>query len=171
MHLRRLKVHGNPNYTTRTPNGEKLKWLETTTLQGTEDCILWPFGVGSHGYGYLSYDGSQLLAHHVVLILHHRLLPVGLEETRHLCDNKLCVNNSHLVVGEPLDNAADRKRAGTTYPGSQRYNAKLTEEDVKAIRNAPEYWGICRQLARKYGVSHQLISDLRNPNNPRWNHI
>lgn len=171
MHLRRLRVHGDPNYTTRTPNGAKLKWLEASVRIETDECIFWPFKTGTHGYGFLSYKGSQMLAHHVVLILHNRPLPVGLEETRHLCDTKICINNKHLVIGQPVENAADRIKAGTTHPGSKRHKSKLTEDDVIQIRNEPNHWGICAKLAKKYNVSHQLISDIRNSTKNRWNHV
>lgn len=171
MHLRRLRVHGDPNYTTRIPNGEKLRWLTASVSEETEDCIIWPFKVGNHGYGTLNYDKSYMLAHHVVLILHNRSLPIGLEETRHTCDNKRCVNNRHLIVGTPKDNAQDRVKAGTTNPGSKRRNAKLTEDDVIKIRETPEYWGVCTALAKKYEVSVGLISSIRRMDQKRWNHV
>lgn len=169
MHLRRLRLYGDPTYTTRTPNGEKLAWLMSTIHLDTDNCIIWPFRVGNHGYGFLTFEGTQLLAHHVVLKLHNRSCPAGLEETRHLCNNKTCVNNRHLMIGDPIDNATDRVVAGTSPKGSKHGLSKLTEHDVKLIRETPKYWGVNVALANQFGVSKSLISHIRL--NKRWHHV
>lgn len=170
MHLRRLRIHGDVNYVspTRTPEGEKLKWLIEAIKIETDDCVNWPFKVGNHGYGFLTYDEETKLSHHVVLILHNRSLPVDLEETRHLCNNKLCVNNRHLMVGDPADNAQDRAEAGVL-KGIRNGHAKLTEEEVKYIKGLPNYRGINTRLSEQFNVSRSLISSIRR--NERWKHV
>jgi len=54
--------------------------------------------------------------------------------------------------------------------GSETSNAKLTEDQVKAIRASSE---TCQKLAQVYGVCNSTISRVRNRNatRPTWPHI
>lgn len=53
---------------------------------------------------------------------------------RHSCDNPPCCEPAHLLQGTNADNMQDRKDRGGYAQGSQVWNAKLTEDDIIAIR-------------------------------------
>ena len=96
-------------------------------------------------------------AHRVAYALTHGAIPDGLF-VLHSCTNKACVNPKHLELG--------RKHKS----GEGKGNAKLTEIEVRAIRNANE-WGCAsnRQLAKEYAVSKSTIR--RIVKRYSWQHI
>ena len=54
-------------------------------------------------------------------------------------------------------------RGGTppVHRGETHPNAKLTEAQVRAIRARPYYRGVCQDLGKEFGVSHQSIYRIR----------
>ena len=87
----------------------------------------------------------------------------------HKCDNKICVNPSHLFVGTHKDNMVDmsNKGRGGSPCGSKSHWAKLDGIDVVEIRNAE---GLThKQLSIEYGVSRTSITNIIN--RKRWKHI
>lgn len=93
-------------------------------------------------------------------------LPKGIV-VRHKCDNKMCINVDHLEAGTHQDNMNDKVNRGRSLRGSQNPASVLTEEDVRMIKM--DIASSHRQLARKYGVSQQTISKIRN--GILWKHI
>lgn len=53
--------------------------------------------------------------------------------------------------------------------GSANSQAKLTEEQVREILAAPQYFGLGADFARKFGVSNGLITAIRNGR--AWSHL
>ena len=99
------------------------------------------------------------LAHRVALAkeLGRALLPG--EVARHTCDNPRCVNPKHLVVGSHTDNMQDCKVRGRLADKERHSQAKLTADDVAAIRGSyTGKRGEQTELARLFGVSPQLVS-------------
>lgn len=83
----------------------------------------------------------------------------------HSCDNPLCVNPAHLSVGTQRDNVVDMhsKGRGANVSGQNNGRSKLTEDDVRAIKN--RHVRYCRkngakQIARDYGVSKTVILQI-----------
>lgn len=77
----------------------------------------------------------------------------------HACDNRACVNPSHLFLGTQSDNRADCVAKGRHYRGGSHKWAKLTQRDVDQIRRAPLLKrGAQSALARRYRVTSGAIS-------------
>ena len=85
--------------------------------------------------------------------------------------NKRFVNPSHLFSGTQLDNARDRDQKGRgvfilPQKGEAHPMAKLTEEDVLAIRADPR---TLTQIAKDYNVTNHAICSIRL--RKTWRHI
>jgi len=94
----------------------------------------------------------------------------------HTCDNPICVNPSHVVIGtsklnrqdcvaKRRDNPAFGKNNGThthreKYQGENNGRAKLTNEDVLEIRRLHANGMSHRSIAKKYGMAKSPIGDL-----------
>jgi hypothetical protein len=111
-------------------------------------------------------------------------IPDGLRVC-HRCDNRLCVRPDHLFLGTDADNAADRHAKGreamgvrngrhtrpnTTARGMKGGRAKLTDDDVHAIR-ADHAAGLAgfKRLANRYGVDDSTIAAIVRRRT--WTHI
>lgn len=84
----------------------------------------------------------------------------------HTCDNPWCVNPDHLWVGDNADNMADRNAKGRHSHGEAHYEAKLTEDDIRAIRLRPYSY---TKMAAMYGVSKGHISNIVAGR--KWPHV
>jgi hypothetical protein len=122
-------------------------------------CWTWLGTKGRYGYGMFSIRKGKLrLAHRISYQLAHGEIPTG-KVICHHCDNPPCVNPAHLFLGTQADNLADmfRKGRGVLPPvhvGTKNRHAKLTEQQVLAIRNDTR---LRRVVAKEYGVSDTLI--------------
>lgn len=136
-------------------------------VKKTEKCWIWLGAKNSKGYGVvrLHRKRANCFSHRISYEMHKGIIPTG-KLVLHTCDNPSCVNPEHLWLGTPLQNSSDMRSKGRNKPGTQRYNAKLTEADIPKIRkskNTNVY------LAKKFGVSNGIISEIKNFK--RWKHV
>ncbi len=123
--------------------------------------------------GFKSRDGYGIVHRGNKLIKAHRLAYCEANDKslndisgvviRHSCDNRKCVNPSHLLCGTNADNTQDRKERGRCARGSRDGNAKLNEEQVSQIKK--RYIPYSRTdgaipIAKEYGVSKSLIRQI-----------
>jgi len=135
-----------------------------SNVNKTESCWLWT-GCRMNGYGRVRINSKQRVAHQVSWLLTNHIIPEG-HIMRHKCRNKHCVNPEHLETGTPAENIADRIRDGTSNRGIRSARAKLTEEQVRQIRErAGENQ---RGLAEEYGVNSRTISDIIHRKHWAW---
>lgn len=142
------------------------RFWEKVTPGPFTDCWLWQGIVTVYGYGILSVNSVATPAHRVSWMLHFGPIPNGLFACHH-CDVRNCVNPYHLFLGTPADNIHDMIAKGRK--AIPRHNpvkgencpwAKLTTDDVIAIR------GLCIQgisqriIGEQFGVSSGTVSDI-----------
>lgn len=144
-------------------------WSKVDT---TGECWLWTGKPDPSGYGRLYVDGLARLAHRIAWELMHGPIPEGMD-VLHDCpggDNPLCMR--HLWLGTRVENNWDRHSKGRdgSAPGARNGSARLTEEDVRAIRARYAAGGVSyRQLAREYGVAQSQIGFVVR--RVHWNHL
>ena len=81
--------------------------------------------------------------------------------TRHLNGDRSDNRAVNLVWGTHEENAADRDAHGRTSRGERHGRARLTWDQVEAIRSEYAAGGVSqRALARTYGVSRYAINDI-----------
>ena len=130
--------------------------------RGPDEC--WPFigktRCGSNlEYGEIWLNGKNALVHRVAWEITNGPVPEGLV-VRHLCNNPICANPSHLAVGTQKDNIADRERAGRGNPprGESHPHSRYSDEIIQAVREAT---GSQYEIARRFGMSRSYVSAIR----------
>ncbi len=146
-------------------------------------CWRWTAGLGHRGYGVFSLGGRPVGAHRVAWELARGQVPDGLW-VLHRCDSPGCVNPGHLWLGTHADNDADRDAKGRTARGlrSGRHTkpesvcrgekhgrAKLSDDDVRAIRTRRERGDELRDIALDFGVSDVSVSLIARRRT--WKHV
>jgi hypothetical protein len=126
-------------------------------------CLKWWGNVRGDGYG-LAYSPSQgytTVAHRVIWEECFGFIPDGLH-VLHLCDNPTCVNPEHLVLGTHQDNNLDRTLKGrsVSLKGVDNPNAKVSNEDVKAMRELHRQGMSYCKIARLYGMHPSNVSKI-----------
>jgi DNA-binding CsgD family transcriptional regulator len=128
-------------------------------------CWNWKGAKQVRGYGELSIGGKKYAAHRLSYALFHGQWP-GRLYVCHSCDNVSCVNPDHLFLGTQKDNLQDMAAKGRSMRGERNAQAKLRDDDVKAIRAS----GYTKQkLADQYGVSLSTIQSIIQ--RKAWNHV
>lgn len=137
-----------------------------------EDCWEWQASLTPKGYGQIARGRgrSPAAAHRVAWELTNGPIPGG-QVLCHKCDNTKCCNPNHLFIGTQKDNMADAARKGRIsrahqLKGEDHNQAKLTEDDVRAIRASDKSQ---KELAREYGVAKGTISFIVN--RQTWKHV
>ena len=151
-------------------------------VQKTSTCWLWTGGVDKDGYGRFWFAGANHRAH--VWIFERMVRPLeGEEQCCHSCDTPGCVRyDLHLYAATQAKNIQDcwaRNRASFNakpQPGTRNGNSKLTEADVRAIRERYHAGEAghrspvsLRGLAREYGVSKFCIQSIVQ--GQTWRHL
>ena len=161
-HYKRVQLYGDPR---RVP---RVTWCmslaERLAAQYKKNrktsCWEWIGRLSTTGYGQIKDNYRTRTAHRVSYELSIGAIPIGLMVC-HSCDNRKCVNPSHLFLGTAKDNAQDmvRKRRHASRIGENHHKAKLTWNLVDEIRKSTED---ARVMAERMGVSFGTVYRVRN---------
>lgn len=141
-------------------------WSHVDKSGGDEAC--WPWNGGKRGqmrYGSFKVASyTSVMAHRVAYALTTGKDP-GNMVVCHSCDNPPCCNPKHLWLGTIADNNADKLTKGRAKNGNQSGEnngaAKLSKAQVGIIKGLFITGLNNKQIAAKYGVTHQAISKIR----------
>ena len=164
-HYKRWERHGSPT-AGGTFLGALPAFISTAIGYRGNDCLLWPFGK-RHGYGAVYENGRQTSAHIVVCKAVHGPRPSPRHEAAHSCGVSACVNPRHLRWATGSENQMDRVAHGTHNRGERHNMAKLSAEQVQAIRSRTGQTQ--KEIAREFGVDRAHVSFIRN--RKTWKHI
>lgn len=148
---------------------KRIAWIEAHVGHKGDQCLIWPFGVSDHGRGQAHLGGQPKSAPRVMCILAHGEPPDPAMHAAHSCGNGHigCMHPGHLRWATVAENENDKRLHGTLRRGRAINTAKLTEDDVRAIR-AAEGYRIGGELARKYGVTVSCICTIRTRKSWAW---
>lgn len=153
----------------RAPDGAPRRLLGRALESDTDDCIDdWPYAI-EHGYPVLFIEGSKRRANRWVCRLAHGEAPAEDSHAAHGCGNSRCLNPRHIRWATPAENHADKVAHGTIPRGESHPAARLTEADVRTIKAALAAGRSGAAIAREYGVSHSLVSQIKS--GLKWRHV
>lgn len=138
-------------------------------VEKTDGCWLWQGAKDRKGYGVVGLGGRTdgiARAHRVAWGLTNGEPPAD-RMVLHLCDTKACVNPSHLVLGNHTENMRQAKERHLmtatnrrTVRGVRHWKAKLTDDEVDAIRSRRAAGETLRTIAAAFGVSQAHVSRI-----------
>lgn len=169
-HYQRVKKHGSAI----TDSGvykemslrERLLLKSCVTDSG---CWEWSGYLNKKGYGVLSVDNNPKSAHTASYESFVGTIPEGLCVC-HACDNRSCINPSHLFLGTVEDNNKDRDDKNRAAKGESSGQSVLTEKQVIKIKKLlakGEHTNA--EIGEKFGVSGWAISRIKCGKN--WKHV
>ena len=136
----------------------------TKVAKSNEGCWIWtaklnPAKYGGHGQ--VRVGQTMVGAHRIAWVLTHGPIPPKLN-VLHRCNVAACVRPDHLYLGTQRENTRDAIANGTyhRWVGAAHPRAKLTDDDVRAIRSRHANGVKYRDLATEYGVTYGLIGHI-----------
>lgn len=124
------------------------------------ECWEWTGPISQNGYG-LFFARRSIKAHRASWFLHNGEIPLNLF-VLHRCDNRKCVNPSHLFLGTCLDNHRDMIAKGrkASQVGEQNSQAKLKSKHVAVIKAGRSMGLSSAVLAGAFNVSIAHINRI-----------
>jgi hypothetical protein len=149
------------------------RFWEKVDVNGPDDC--WPWlgsqsgGSPGHRYGLIGDKGFKYYTHRLSWSWANQCPPESARVVRHTCDNTLCVNPRHLIEGTQADNIQDCSAKARIGHGERHYKAKVTDEQVRAIRGRYSIGERTVDLAAEYGISRSQVLRITNgTSRPRY---
>lgn len=148
---------------TRPPRGELSHWIAQHKSYVGDDCLPWPFGMLSNGYGAC----KRTVASRVMCAAAHGPPPFKGAEAAHSCGNgkEGCVNPNHLRWATSLENKADSIRHERTPRGTRSGHAKINDEQALAIFLDPRRQ---QAIAKEFGISRGAVTAIKSGTNWGW---
>lgn len=140
-------------------------FLEKCVINPSTWCWEWTGYTDRDGYGQFSLKGKIWLVHRLAYTMYHNLTEDNIagKVVMHKCDNPCCVNPNHLELGTQKENVIDmhKKGRGPNRAGEKNPNSKLTEYQVRKIRELYELGISQEELSKMFNVSRRTIHNIR----------
>lgn len=131
----------------------------------TDTCWLWTGSTRDSRYGNIRVGGKKgpmVAAHRIQAVWAG--MDIENKVVMHKCDNGLCVNPNHLIIGDQNDNIQDMISKGREFhhSGVDNGNAVLSEEQVREIRKLAKIVpskgrGNAKEIAKILELNHNTV--------------
>lgn len=137
--------------------------------RGDDDaCWEWHGCRAPNGYGQCRFRGRNTFAHRVAYLLATGVAP-GKGYVLHSCDNRTCVNPSHLRLGTHEDNMADMTSRRRQASGTRHGQARLNRGGVIMMRLAVANGATHQAVGRAFGVTKSTVGHIVR--RKIWRHV
>lgn len=154
--------------------------------RGPDECWPWMAGCDRKGYGNFSINMETFQSHRVAMFLYSGKDPYPFHVC-HTCDNPPCCNGAHYFTGNVQTNTADRHAKKRDAAGDRngarlhpekwwqrgelhkRPGAKITDEQVMAIRELRKQGALMKSIAAQFSLSRSNISMIVS--RKTWAHL
>lgn len=118
----------------------------------SDACWNWIGKLSDRGYAVLSIKRMGMRASRISWTINNGPIPEGLCVC-HSCDNRSCVNPSHLFLGTHQENMADMMRKKRQISGERVHSGKLTEAQAIEILRLHRAGRSAKQLSKQFGIA------------------
>lgn len=155
--------HGMGGWSGKRGAGDGYRWLSDHVNHQSDECLLWPMGRDTKGYGQLSYNGKRYLAHRLMCELVKGPAPSPQHQAAHGCGNGHlgCANPKHLSWKTRAENGMDRRLHGTAATTRSGNITRRTPEQEAEIRQAIGTATVM-ELAKRFKTSRRTIERIRD---------
>lgn len=152
------------------------KRFEKHVIKGENpnDCWGWNGKKMNNGYATLAFGKQRILIHRLSYIIHIGKIPDGLQ-INHRCDNRICSNFLHLMLGTQFMNMQDMVQKGRQAKNTGRFigeknpKAKLSEKQVIEIKKLLKMGVSQKNIGEKYSVDTRIINFINTGKS--WKHV
>ena len=137
---------------------DRLSILLSRTVATPTGCMEF-VGYLQHGYARATIMGKVDYGHRHAYRLANGVIPTGMEVC-HKCDNRKCINPSHLFAGTRQDNVDDAVAKGRTARGEKLPQTKITSLMIIKIILRIKAGHFYKDIAADYDVTPQLIGKI-----------
>lgn len=138
---------------------DRLRFLGKIEWAPIDQCWIWTGAISRTGYGQFWIRGRYHQPHRIAVMVFLNQEVLDELHVCHHCDNRRCVNPSHLFLGTARENSEDMVRKGRSWHpvGELHPGAKLSLERASEIRLRVSVGESQTQIAREFGVSVSAV--------------
>ena len=154
-----MGIQRNDNASLTMQKISTFEWLRQHISHTGDECLTWPFGRDSKGYGQCSAFDKIRKAHRLMCILANGEPPSRKHQASHTCGNGHlgCVNPKHLRWQTNSENQLERYRVhGRRDCNTGGPKGKLTPAEAKQVMALRGKLSISK-IAEKFGVKRGAV--------------